>query len=459
MKNLKFDEILDLDGIKDAIKLSHSFGINIYLVGGAIRNFYLNKKVVDFDLIVDGKGEKFAHCLASKLKSRVVLLGKENFQTFRIPYFKINLDIWDLRGQTILEDLWRRDFTINAIAYNLQEKRWLDPTNGFEDLKKKVIRWVNPSIFEEDPLRMLRAFRFLAQLKNFSIEEGTLKGIFSNNFRIQKSAVERILYELDLIFSEKNLYNILILMDECKLLNFLFPEIINLKNVEQNIYHPDNCFDHTLNAIYCKEDALNWLYKNLKGFKKIKKEEEIDLSYALLLHDTGKPSTRTEDGLKVHFYGHEKVSETISKQVLLRLRFPNKRIERISSLIRNHMRPLKLTLSPYSEKALRHFIYICGENIKLQIALFLADYLSKNTTGDRAYKLIEEIWELYKKKGKTLVSPKKLVSGEEVMEILNLKPSKEVGKVLQAITKKQVSGEIKNKREALKYLKSLKAKN
>ncbi len=458
MKNLKFDEITELDGIKEAINLSFSFGINIYLVGGAIRNLYFNKRVVDFDLIVGGKGEKFAHCLASKLKSRVIPLGKENFQTFRISHFKINLDIWDLRGQTILEDLWRRDFTINAIAYHLQEKRWLDPTKGFEDLKKKVIRWVNPLIFEEDPLRLLRAFRFLAQLKNFSIEEGTLKGIFSNNFRIQKTPAERILYELDLIFSEKNLYNILILMDECKLLNFLFPEITNLKNVEQNIYHPDNCFDHTLNAINCKEDALNWLYKNLKGFK-IKKEEEIDLSYALLLHDTGKPLTRTEEGSKVHFYGHEKVSETISKQVLLRIRFPNKRIEKISSLVRNHMKPLKLILSPYSEKALRHFIHICGENLKLQIALFLSNYLSKNPVGDRAYKFIKEIWELYKKKGKALVSPKRLVSGEEVMEILNLKPSKEVGKILQAITKKQVSGEIKNKREALKYLKSLKAKN
>lgn len=458
MKRPSSAEILKNEGLKVALSLANEFGANLYLVGGSIRNLYLNKKIIDYDLIIDAKGEKFAHCFASKIRSKLIILGKENFQTFRIPFGKIYFDIWDLRGELLREDLWRRDFTINAIALHLQSGDFIDPTNGIFDIKSKSIRWVNPLIFQEDPLRILRAFRFLAQLKNFSIEEGTLKGIVSSSYLIGKVASERILYELDLIFSQKDIQKILILMDESKLLYFLFPEINRLKSIEQDFYHPDNAFEHTLNSVFLKEEGLRWLYKNLKNFKKLTSEEELDLVYAILLHDVGKFFTRVEKGNRIHFYSHEKVGEAISKDILYRFKFSNKRRDRILDLVKNHMNPLKIILNGSSEKAIKHFIHISGENLRLQLALFLCDFLSKRREKENVYNFLKKLWDFYKKEGKKLLKPKKIIDGEEVMKIFGLSPCKEVGKILNAVLRKQISGEIKNKRDALKYLKEIKEK-
>lgn len=459
MKRPSLEELLKIEGLQVALQLANSMGANLYLVGGTIRNLILKKKVQDYDLIIDIKGEKYAHCLASKLKSKLIILGKEKFQTYRIPYKNFYLDIWDLRGEPLREDLWRRDFTINSIALHLQSGEWIDPTNGFSDLKSKIIRWVNPSVFEEDPLRILRAFRFLAQLKNFSLEEGTLKGIVASSHLIGKVASERILYELDLIFSLKDLKKILILMDESKILYFLFPEVHNLKNIDQNFYHPDNAFEHTLNSLFLKEKALEWLLGNLEKFKKLSPEEELDLNYAILLHDIGKFSTRIEKGGRIHFYGHEKVGESLSREILFRFKFSNIRKERICNLIRNHMRPLMIIINGSSEKAIRHFIHLCGENLRPQLVLFLSDFLSKDMENEKVFDFLKRVWEIYRKEGKNIQKPRKLVSGEEVMKIFNLPPSEDVGKILKAVLRKQISGEIKNKREAIKYLKELKEKS
>ncbi|MEJ5166974.1 MAG: HD domain-containing protein [Thermoanaerobaculia bacterium] len=458
MKKPELEELLKMEGLQIALGLANSMGANLYLVGGTIRNLILKRKIQDIDLIIDVKGEKYAHCLASRLKSKLIILGKEKFQTYRIPCGNFYLDIWDLKGEPLREDLWRRDFTINAIAMHLQSGEWIDPTCGFSDLKNKIIRWVNPSVFEEDPLRILRAFRFLVQLKNFSIEEGTLKGIVSSSHLIGKVAPERVLYEMDLIFSQKDLQRILLLMDEAKILYFLFPEVHNLKNVDQNFYHPDNAFEHTLNSLFHKDGALQWLYKNLEKFKKLSPEEELDLSYAILFHDIGKFSTRTEKGGRIHFYGHEKVGEGMARDILFRFKFSNVRKERICNLIRNHMKPLMIILNGCSEKAIRHFIYSTGENLRAQMGLFLCDFLSKNLEDEKPFDFIKRVWEIYRKEGKRIQKPKKIVSGEEVMKIFNLPPSEEVGKILKAVLRKQISGEIKNKREALKYLKELKEK-
>lgn len=458
MKFPDLEQILKDEGLKIALELANNLGVNIYLVGGYLRDLLTKRKSKDFDIIVDSKAEKYANCLASKLKSKLIILGKENFQTYRIPFKDLIYDIWDLKGVPLREDLWRRDFTINAISLNLQTGEWIDPTNGIKDLKTKTIRWVNPNIFLEDPLRILRAFRFLTHYKNFTIEEGTIKGIASSAHLILKSAPERILYELDLIFSKDDLQKIIYLMDETRILYFLFPELCNLKNIEQNLYHPDNAFEHTLNSLFSREKSLRILYENLKGFKRLNLEEKIDLSYGILFHDLGKPQTKTEENGKIHFYGHEKVGEAISKQILYKLRFSNKRKERICFLVRNHMRPLKIILNGMSEKAIRHYIFSSGENLRLNLALFLCDSLSKGKEK-RAFDFIKKVWEIYKNEGKKIIKPPKIVSGEDVMKIFNIKPSEEVGKILNAVLRKQISGEIKNRREALKYLKDLKKKS
>jgi len=458
MKRLEVKDLLKNEELKCALELADFLGTNLYLVGGTIRNLVLNKKFVDFDLIIDAKGEKYAHCLASKLRTKLIILGKEKFQTYRIPLGLIYFDIWDLKGEPLRDDLWRRDFTINSIALHLQTGEIIDPTNGFYDLKSKIIRWVSPKAFEEDPLRILRAFRFLSQLKNFSIEEGTLKGIAFSSHLIGKVAPERILYELDLIFSQKDLKRTLYLMDETKILYFLFPEIHSLKNVQQDLYHPDNGFEHTLNSLFLKENALKWLYKNLKRFKKINKEEELDLNYGILLHDIGKAQTKVEKEGRIHFYGHEKVGEVMVRDILFRLKFSNKRRERICSLVRSHMRPLNIILNGSSEKALRSFIHHTGENLRLQLALFLSDFLSKNRDEEVAFQFLKNLWDIHQREGKKIIKPPKIISGEEVMKIFNIPPSEEVGKILRAVQRKQVLGEIKSKKDALKYLMELKEK-
>jgi poly(A) polymerase len=460
MKQLDHAAVLALPGVGTALELADRDGRNLYLVGGAIRDLCLRRAVKDADLIVEGRGENFAHTLAARLRSRVVLLGRGEFQTYRIPLLGgAYLDLWDLKSVPLREDLCRRDFTINAVAYHLQTGNWIDPTGGLPDLDHGLIRAVSDRVFTEDPLRLLRAVRFKTRLRRFSIEPSTLRAMMAHAHRIQKAAPERVAAELDLILGSSDPHGGILLLEETRLLESVVPELDGLKGVAQHPHNPDDVFDHTLACLHALPDALRRLPELAPRAPRLKEEERLLLAWALLCHDLGKPSTRSEDARgNSHFYNHQRLSVRLAEGVCRRLRFSRERTERVQALIALHSRPMQLALAGNPRRGLRRFVHLAGRGLALQLALFLADRMSRGDLDERAAGFVRACWELYRTDGEALISPPRLVSGEDVMETLGLAASPEVGRVMDSVLRLQVAGELCSREEALAYLRRLRDK-
>jgi putative nucleotidyltransferase with HDIG domain len=451
--------VLALPGVKTALELADREGHNLYLVGGAVRDLCLRKKIKDIDLIFDGKGQNFAHTLAARLKSRVVILGQAGFQTYRIPLKNAYLDVWDLKNTTLREDLWRRDFTINAVALHLHSGVWIDPTNGLADLDGRILRRVGPGAFREDPLRLLRGIRLKCQYPKFAIEPSTLQDMLEAAHLIERVAPERVLYEMDLILSSPSLDGGVMLMEETRLLSILLPEMEGIKGISQYPNNPDDVFQHTLNCLHILPAAVKTFNKDFAGRTLLKKEDQLLLAWALLLHDLGKSNTQTEDASgKVHFYNHQRVSMKMGEDISRRLRFSRERSDRLQQLIFFHSRPMQLILSDLPDRGVRRFIHQCRHLLPLQLAMFLADRLSRPEGQERTLKSVRTVWARYLKEGDALIHPPKLVSGEEVMNIMDLQPSPQVGRILDSLLRLQVAGEVTTREDALAYLQRLKAK-
>ena len=460
MKRIEHSRVLALPGIEAALELADKEGRNLYLVGGAIRDLCLRRKVKDSDLIVEGRGENFAHTLAARLRSRVVLLGRGEFQTYRIPLRAgAYLDLWDLKTVPLREDLWRRDFTINAVAYHLQTGNWIDPTGGLADLERGLIRRITAKSFIEDPLRLLRAIRFKTRLKRFSIESSTLREMMENAHRIQKTAPERVTYELDLILGSPDPHGGLLLLEETRLLEVVVPELDGLKGVAQHPHNPDDVFDHTLGCMRALPEAVKRMNALADKPHRLGEEDGVILAWALLCHDLGKPATRTEDGRgNTHFYNHQRLSVRLAEGVCRRLRFSRERIEQVQRLIALHSRPMQLVLAGTPRRGLRRFIHLAARSLPRQLALYMADRMSKGDLDERAEAFVRSCWELYLTEGDELITPLRLVSGEDVMEVMGLPASPEVGRVMESILRLQVAGELCSREEAMAYLRRLKAK-
>jgi len=451
--------VLALPGVMAALELADREGHNLYLVGGALRDLCLNKKVKDVDLIFDGKGQNFAHTLAARLKSRVVTLGQTGFQTYRIPLKASCLDIWDLKKTTLREDLLRRDFTMNAVALHLQSGRWIDSTGGLSDLENGIIRSVSPAAFREDPLRLLRAVRFKCLFPKFSIQPSTLQEMMDGAHWIERVAPERIAYELDLILGSPALYQGMLLLEETRLRSSILPELDAVKGVSQYPNNPDDVFDHTMTGLSILPQAVKTFNADVAGKPLLKREDQILLAYAFLFHDLGKHATFSEDaGGRVHFYNHQRVSMKMAEAIGRRLRFSRERSETMQQLIFFHSRPMQLILAGMSERGLRRFIHQCGRLLPHQLALFLTDRLSRAVGHERAMEFVHAIWSLFLREGEVLIHPPRLVSGEEVMELMGLAPSPQVGRILDGLVRLQVAGEVSTRGEALEYLRRLKDK-
>jgi len=460
MKRIEHGRVLALPGVTAALELADREGRNLYLVGGAIRDLCLRRKVQDVDLIVEGRGENFAHTLAARLRSRVVLLGRGEFQTHRIPLKAgAYIDLWDLKSVPLREDLWRRDFTINAVAYHLQTGNWIDPTSGLADLEGGIIRRVSERSFIEDPLRLLRAIRFKSRLKRFSIEPATLREMMEHAHRIQKTAPERVAYELDLILGSPDPHGGLLLLEETRLLEVVVPELDGLKGVAQHPHNPDDVFDHTLNCLRALPEAVQRMNALAGKPHPLQEGDRLLLAWALLCHDLGKPATRSEDGRgNTHFYNHQRHSVRLAESVCRRLRFSRERIEQVQQLIALHSRPMQLVLAGTPRRGLRRFIHLAARTLPRQLALYLADRMSRGDLDERAEAFTRVCWELYQKEGDGLIAPPRLVSGEDVMEALGLPASPEVGRVMESILRLQVAGELDTREEAMAYLQRLHAK-
>ena len=458
---IKNDELINI--IKN-----HDENANVYLVGGIVRDLYLEKENFDKDIVVEKTdAEEFAKTLANAIDATFIPLDEEN-KIYRLMLKdKINcIDVANITGNSIEDDLKRRDLTINAIAVNLKTLEIIDVTGGLDDLKAKKIKHISEQNFIDDPLIMLRAFRFQATL-GFQLDDELTKIISIHFKNIRKSAVERINYEFLKLFSGHFSETALIEMDKAGLLEELLPSTVDLKKVPPNLHHHLNLFYHSIEVV----KQIQLFYEN--GSPEIKAHLERNdfggatrlahLKLAGFLHDIGKFSTWTieEDSGKHRFIKHDDVGAKMATNFMRSAKFSKKQIEYSSKMIKYHIYPSHVISAPeLNEKIYMRFIRKMENDAIDVIALASADRLSARgevITDEIVNKNIgglNALLNFYLSVRDELEPLPKLLSGEEIMELLNIKPSKELGKIVDSIKEAQLSGEIVTKEQAIAFITS-----
>jgi poly(A) polymerase len=382
-------------------------------------------------------------------------VGKEeaNTVTYRIIQEELSVDIAFLQGETIEEDLKRRDFTINAMAFSLRDETFHSVEGSAEDVGKKLIRTVSANSIDQDPLRMLRAVRYLCALEGFAMDEDLIREISSKKEQIRKIPGERIKTELDQILLSFRAFVGMRSLYESTLLLTLFPEFGGLENLGQGEYHHLNVLPHILLMIEKISWALEWVAS--RGAKiSLPEEDRLALYYAALFHDIGKQDTYSEDEKgRVHFYTHESYSCRRAEGIMERLRFSNHLRDRVLHLVQHHMRIHNLP-GGTGEGALKRLVNQMGEETPLLVLHTLADKeASRGILSVEIDEVVEghclRILEWYREKD--IVHPPPLINGDDVMA-LGYSPGPRVGRILDFIRQKQVEGEIKNREEALRVL-------
>jgi tRNA nucleotidyltransferase/poly(A) polymerase len=425
-----------------------------FLVGGYLRDLVLRKIGKDYDFALSREAISFIPTIEEALQFHFFRIGKEEeTTTFRIMKNEMTMDITLFKGQTFEEDLRRRDFTINSIAYSLRDGTWHWAEGALEDIEHRRIRAVTDRSFDLDPLRMLRAIRYLCTLDDFSMDEKLSEEIASKKGLILRIPGERIKMELDQILLSPRQHAGLRILYETGLLITLFPELKGLDLLGQEEHHHLNALSHTLLAL----DKISWAteWMRLKGFNlSLSQEDLICLGYAILFHDIGKQNTCSKDEKgKVHFYHHESFSCEAATRIMERLRFSNLIRERVLHLIQNHMRILNLPLET-KEMALKRLVHQIGEEIPLLVIHSLSDKeASRGVLSRKNDDVVEShclhLLELFRQE--EVVHPPPLITGNDVLA-LGYHAGPRVGQILDIIRQKQVEGEIKTREEALRML-------
>lgn len=435
-----------------------------YLVGGSVRDFLTGKSFTDRDIAIKG-AKVFAEKLAKQFDGTLVVLDNENHIYRVVIPDKINyLDISEIVGDSTEEDLTRRDFTINSIAYDLKNNKYIDTTGGIDDLKNGILRHYKDSNFEDDPLRILRAFRFLS-VTGFKPADVLTKAIKKYKPLLLKPSVERISYELMKLFGGKYCSDTLLLMDEYGILEELCPFVKEMKRVPPNSHHHLDLFHHVVETVKNIEILYNEGNEDIKqhldridfgGFPRIN-----HLKFAGFLHDIGKYSTWTveEDTGRHRFIKHDDVGSKMCVKYLKDLKFSKKQIEYISCMIKTHIYPSNVIAAPdLSEKVMMRYLRKMEDNVIDNIILAKADRLSargKDITEDILKTNIDGLNKLlnfYIEKKDTMQPLPKLLDGNEIMKMLDIRPSKKLGEILSALHEEQLNGNINTKKEAENFV-------
>jgi putative nucleotidyltransferase with HDIG domain len=435
--------------------LSKEKRIPLFLVGGYLRDLLLRTSRKDYDFTLPKDASSFIATIEEVLLLHFFKVGKEemNTTTYRIIKEDMSIDLTFLQGETIEEDLQRRDFTVNAIAFSLQDETFHWVEESLEDIEKKLIRAVSNHSIDQDPLRMLRAIRYLCTLDGFALDKKLKEEISFKKEKILSLPGERIKTELDQILLSprpaigmKSLY-------EFNLLLTLFPEFKGLENLGQNECHHLDVLSHTLLMVEKISWAFDWVAQNYQEIS-MTQEDRLSLYYAALFHDIGKQDTYSKDEKeRVHFYYHESFSVQAAERIMERLRFSNLLKNKILHLIKNHMRILNLSWET-KETALKRLVNQIGDETPLLVLLTLADKeASRGVLSIQIDEVVENhclrILKLFNEKD--IVHPLPFITGHDVMA-LGYSTGPRIGQILNFIRRKQVEGEIKNREEALRVL-------
>ena len=458
IQKIKDDKILNM--------ISQNTDTDLYLVGGAVRDFILGNETYDRDLlVVNREARDFALELAEKFDATFVPLDEIN-KIYRVVFKdKVNyIDITNPLENSLETDLKRRDLTINAIAVNLKTYEVSDFSGGIDDIKNKRINFISEKNFTDDPLRLLRVFRFQSCL-GFDVSDELLKVVDKYKTLIHKPAFERINYELVKLFGGINAHESILSMDNCGLLAEIFPFVSELKQVPPNLHHHLDLFHHSVEAVR----QVGEIYQN--SSREVKKHlERVDfggqtrlahLKLAAFMHDIGKYSTWTieEDTGRHRFIKHDDVGSKMVREFLKNMHFSNKQVDYVSLMIKNHIYPSHVMCSPeITDKIMMRFIRKMDLNSIDNIILAMSDRLSARgpeITDDiveRNISSLNYLLNFYLQKRDNLAPLPKLLDGNEVMHILNIKPSALLGHVMDALHEAQISGEVLSKDDAVKFV-------
>ena len=464
-------EILTLleEGIfKTIMNTSHELNIDSYVVGGFVRDYILNKEIVkDIDILCIGSGINFAINVQNSIDSTKKINIYKRFGTAMLKWKDYTVEFVGARKEsysedsrkpevktgTFLDDMNRRDFTINTLAISLNKENYgelIDTFNGIGDLNKGIIKTPTDSdkTFSDDPLRMLRAVRFSSQL-NYKIEKNTFESIKRNLNRIEILSGERISEELNKILMQDKPSNGFILLDKLNILKIILPELESLKGIEEveGKAHKDN-FYHTLEVV-----------DNISS-----KTNNIWLRWAALLHDIGKSQTKKfnkETGWT--FHGHEFIGSKMVKQIFNRLKLPlNESMKYVQKIVMMSSRPIIIAEEIVTDSAVRRLIYDAGNSIDDLLTLCEADITTKNKKKFKEYhnnfKIVrEKIKKVEEKDNIRNFQPP--VTGEIIMKHFKIGPCKEVGIIKDEIKNAILDGEIENDYKSAFNLMKIKGKS
>ena len=469
MANIK--DLLKINGygvahsiLSKAGELGERYGIEVYAVGGFVRDLLMGRPINDIDIMTVGEGIPFAEKLAKKLgKNKVVPFKK--YGTALIP--DSNIAIEEATGGTevydddsrkpskvvytdLKGDLLRRDFTINAMAMDINPSRFgdlTDPFGGIADIEKKVLRTpLDPDeTFSEDPLRMMRAAYFASKL-GFTIEQECRTSMKKQSHRIEIVSIERIRDEFIKILKTDKPSIGLVILQKTGLMKIVFPEIHVMYGMDQTSeWHHKDIFAHTLQVV---DNAATL-------------SDLMELRFAALVHDIAKPNTRRIDKNKGYtFHGHDAIGEKMIETVAKRMKLSNELKNYLKKLTLLHLRPIALVKDIVTDSAVRRLMVAAGEHLDDLMTLCRADITTKNPKRVKQYmrnfkKVEDKMANVVERDAmKKFQSP---VGGKEIMSICGLKEGREIGQIKKAIEEAILDDKIENTHEAaLKYLHEIK---
>ncbi len=463
------EKIIDLH-INSLHNISKKKKSKIYLTGGAIRDYFLGKDTQDYDFVVFGDIDGIVSEFVSKIGCKHIKYSKK-LMTYRIFCKLKNIDITIPRGRSIEEDLKKRDFTINSIAYDLDDNTIIDPLKGREDIKKRIIRINRHDCFKNDPIRIIRAFR-LAALNRFDIESNTFKMAQQDSALLKQTAKERITDELKRFFFLNNTFTYILLMDKASVIDTIFEDLSLTNGCIQSEHHLFDVKTHSLSVYNFIEWSFNRLdrilgkcYKKyLIHFSEKKNIILISLKLAALFHDAGKPflKTFTKDG-KIKFSGHEKKSSDLFSRYAKEYAFGKNITKLTKFFIEKHIEPSYI-FSLWNKQSLLHsdiieFFLNYEENGVDLLFFALADTLAKGKiSAIKREKYIEFLRFMANEfyfKIKPQMQNKTLINGLDILNAFEKIDKKILKFLLKEIKKAQINGSIKDKDQALNLVKSL----